>query len=84
MAGGERAGLTWVSSLQMIRALAKTPRPYGTVMATEIFGLGIINSDTDFRQFVDYANLTGLDMALVQDSYKSVTLAVPPCEVQIS
>lgn len=52
----------------MIRALAKAPRPYGTVMATEIFSTGIILSDTDFRQFVDYGNLTGLDMALVQVS----------------
>ncbi len=66
--------LTWASLLQMVRALAKTPRPYGTVLGTEVFSLGIINSDTDFRQFVDYANLTGLDMALVQDSYKSVPL----------
>ncbi|KAG8893391.1 hypothetical protein FRB99_001981, partial [Tulasnella sp. 403] len=30
---------------------------------------GIILSDTDFRQFQEYRNLTGLDMAVVGDSY---------------
>ena len=31
---------------------------------------GLILSDTDFRQFELYGGLTGLDMALVKDSYK--------------
>lgn len=62
----------------MIRALGRTPRPYGTVLATEVFSTGLILSDTDFRQFVKYGNLTGIDMALVQDSYKYHTrLDVP-------
>lgn len=38
------------TSDEMIRALAKTPRPYATVLANEIFSTGIILSDTDFRQ----------------------------------
>ncbi|GAA5912605.1 hypothetical protein JCM8208_004787 [Rhodotorula glutinis] len=58
------------TSPEMIRALAKTPSPYATVIASEIFQTGIILSDTDFRQFATYANLTGLDMALVQNSYR--------------
>ncbi|KAL8286292.1 hypothetical protein RQP46_004780 [Phenoliferia psychrophenolica] len=57
------------TSTEMIHALAKTPRPYGTVLATEVFSSGLIMSDTDFRQFAQYGNLTGLDMALVQNSY---------------
>lgn len=66
----------------MIRALAKTPRPYATTLASEIFATGVINSDTDFRQFVEYGNLTGLDMALVQDSYKYHTRLDIPDEIQ--
>jgi len=54
----------------MIRALAKTPSPYATVIASEIFSTGLILSDTDFRNFVQYGNQTGLDMALVQNSYR--------------
>ncbi|ORY69282.1 hypothetical protein BCR35DRAFT_319080 [Leucosporidium creatinivorum] len=57
------------TSEEMIRALARTPRPYGTVLASEIFATGLILSDTDFRQFAEYGNLTGLDMALVQNSF---------------
>ncbi|SCZ90186.1 BZ3500_MvSof-1268-A1-R1_Chr1-3g01827 [Microbotryum saponariae] len=57
------------TSEEMIKALSKTPRPYGTTLASEIFQTGLILSDTDFRQFVEYGNLTGLDMALVQNSY---------------
>ncbi|KAM0793486.1 hypothetical protein ACM66B_000927 [Microbotryomycetes sp. NB124-2] len=57
------------TSEEMIRALAKTPRPYATVLASEIFSTGLILSDTDFRQFAEYGNLTGLDMAIVQNSY---------------
>ncbi|KAI5479232.1 endoplasmic reticulum metallopeptidase [Pseudohyphozyma bogoriensis] len=57
------------TSEEMIRALAHTPRPYATVVATEIFSSGLILSDTDFRQFAQYGNLTGLDMAIVQGSY---------------
>lgn len=53
----------------MIRALARTPAPYATILASEIFSTGLILSDTDFRQFHEYGNLSGLDMALVQNSY---------------
>lgn len=54
---------------QMIRAYSKVPHPYGSILATEIFGTGVIVSDTDFRQFVAYGNLTGLDMAFISNSY---------------
>ncbi|KAI0630537.1 hypothetical protein C8Q77DRAFT_1211545 [Trametes polyzona] len=57
------------TSEQMIKAYSKIPRPYGSVIANEIFSSGIILSDTDFRQFELYLNVTGLDMAVVGNSY---------------
>ncbi|KAI0718042.1 hypothetical protein C8T65DRAFT_706971 [Cerioporus squamosus] len=57
------------TSEEMIKAYAKVPRPYGSVIANEIFSSGIILSDTDFRQFQVYLNVTGLDMAVVGNSY---------------
>ncbi|KAH6874322.1 hypothetical protein BKA70DRAFT_1350465 [Coprinopsis sp. MPI-PUGE-AT-0042] len=57
------------TSQQMIEAYSKVPRPYGTVFAHDIFSSGIILSDTDFRQFEQYMDITGLDMAIVGNSY---------------
>ncbi|KNZ47382.1 hypothetical protein VP01_643g2 [Puccinia sorghi] len=60
---------TLVMIVQMIEAYSKVPRPFGSVIASEVFHTGLIASDTDFRQFVQYGNLTGLDMAIMQNSY---------------
>lgn len=57
------------TSEQMIQAYSHVPKPSGTVVANEIFTSGIIMSDTDFRQFELYLNVTGLDMAVVGHSY---------------
>ncbi|KAI0766101.1 hypothetical protein BD413DRAFT_605949 [Trametes elegans] len=57
------------TSEQMIKAYAKVPWPHGSVVANEVFSSGIILSDTDFRQFELYLNVTGLDMAVVGNSY---------------
>ncbi|KIO07538.1 hypothetical protein M404DRAFT_997720 [Pisolithus tinctorius Marx 270] len=57
------------TSEQMIEAYSHVPRPYGTIFANEIFSSGILLSDTDFRQFEQYLNVTGLDMAVVGNSY---------------
>ncbi|KZT10195.1 uncharacterized protein LAESUDRAFT_756379 [Laetiporus sulphureus 93-53] len=57
------------TSEQMIRAYAQVPRPFGTIVANEVFTSGIILSDTDFRQFEQYLNVTGLDIAVVGNSY---------------
>lgn len=58
------------TSQEMIEAYSHVPHPFGTVLANDVFSTGLILSDTDFRQFVEYGNdLTGLDMALVGNSY---------------
>ncbi|GAA6002746.1 hypothetical protein JCM10207_007655 [Rhodosporidiobolus poonsookiae] len=62
------------TSPEMIQALARTPSPYATVIASEIFQTDLIASDTDFRQFETYGNLTGLDMAVVENSYTYHTM----------
>lgn len=60
----------WTNALdQMIRAYKNVPHRYGSILASEIFQTGVLVSDTDFRQFEAYANLTGLDVALIQNSY---------------
>ncbi|CDR98784.1 uncharacterized protein SPSC_00911 [Sporisorium scitamineum] len=58
------------TSAEMIQAYSHVPHPFGTVLANDVFSTGLILSDTDFRQFVEYGNdLSGLDMALVGNSY---------------
>ncbi|KAJ8519321.1 hypothetical protein ONZ45_g3731 [Pleurotus djamor] len=57
------------TSEEMIQAYSQVPRPFGTVLANEIFSSGVLLSDTDFRQFEEYLNVTGLDMAVVGNSY---------------
>lgn len=69
-AGNKGAELLFqVNSEEMIRAYSKVTRPFGTVIASEIFSSGVLLSDTDFRQFEQYLNVTGLDMAVVGNSY---------------
>ncbi|PWN50705.1 hypothetical protein IE53DRAFT_386978 [Violaceomyces palustris] len=58
------------TSAEMIEAYSKVPHPFGTVLANDVFSTGLILSDTDFRQFIEYGNgLSGLDMAIVGNSY---------------
>ncbi|KAI0057402.1 hypothetical protein BV25DRAFT_1812524 [Artomyces pyxidatus] len=57
------------TSEEMIKAYSKVPRPFGTVLANEVFSSGVLLSDTDFRQFELYLNVTGLDLAVVGNSY---------------
>ncbi|KAK0554281.1 hypothetical protein OC846_002164 [Tilletia horrida] len=56
------------TSLEFIKAYSKVPYPFGTVLANDVFSSGIILSDTDFRQFVQYGNQSGLDLAIVKSS----------------
>ncbi|ORX49385.1 hypothetical protein DM01DRAFT_1338070 [Hesseltinella vesiculosa] len=57
------------NSREMIEAYSHVPYPHGTVLANDVFRTGLIISDTDFRQFVQYGNLTGIDMAIYKNSY---------------
>ncbi|KAI8083071.1 uncharacterized protein BX664DRAFT_339762 [Halteromyces radiatus] len=57
------------NSREMIEAYKQAPYPHGTVLANDVFRTGLILSDTDFRQFVQYGNLTGIDMAIYKNSY---------------
>ncbi|KAG2227737.1 hypothetical protein INT45_004779 [Circinella minor] len=57
------------NSREMIDAYKQAPYPHGTVVANDVFRTGLILSDTDFRQFVEYGNLTGIDMAIYKNSY---------------
>ncbi|CCG84536.1 protein of unknown function [Taphrina deformans PYCC 5710] len=57
------------TSSKMLEAYSTVPYPYGTVLASDVFATGLILSDTDFRQFEEYGNLTGLDMAVIGNSY---------------
>ncbi|KAJ3347022.1 hypothetical protein HDU91_006871, partial [Kappamyces sp. JEL0680] len=53
----------------LVDAYAKAPRPHASSLSNDIFKTGLILSDTDFRQFVQYGNLVGLDFAFYQNSY---------------
>lgn len=57
------------TSNKFLEAYGSTPRPHGSVLASDVFATGLILSDTDFRQFEEYGNMTGLDMAVVGNSY---------------
>ncbi|KAI8997490.1 hypothetical protein BDB01DRAFT_840777 [Pilobolus umbonatus] len=57
------------NSREMVDAYKQVPYPHGTVMANDVFRTGLLLSDTDFRQFVQYGNLTGIDMAIYKNSY---------------
>ncbi|CBQ69193.1 conserved hypothetical protein [Sporisorium reilianum SRZ2] len=76
------------TSAEMIQAYSHVPHPFGTVLANDVFSTGLILSDTDFRQFVEYGNdLSGLDMALVGNSYfyhtrKDIPLYLEPGATQ--
>ena len=57
------------TSKEMIEAFSVVPHPRGTVIAADVFASGIMISETDFNQFQQYLNVSGLDMAIVGHSY---------------
>lgn len=67
----------------LIDAYARVPHPFGTVLASDVFSSGLIMSDTDFRQFVEYGNgMPGLDMAVVGSSYLYHTRRDTPAHIE--
>jgi len=72
----------------LARAYARgVGRPYGTVLAQDLFQGGVVPSQTDFRAYRDLGGLRGLDLATVRDGYAYHTRLdrvgrVPPGAVQ--
>ncbi|KAJ3254880.1 hypothetical protein HK103_006776 [Boothiomyces macroporosus] len=58
------------NSKALVDAYKHVPRPHASSLSNDVFGTGLILSDTDFRQFVQYGNLVGLDFAFYQNSYQ--------------
>ncbi|KAJ3028579.1 UNVERIFIED_CONTAM: hypothetical protein HDU68_001378 [Siphonaria sp. JEL0065] len=58
------------NSKGLVEAYGKSVRrPHGTVASNDLFKTGLIMSDTDYRQFLDYGGMLGIDMAIYQNSY---------------
>ncbi|KAK7024849.1 peptide hydrolase [Favolaschia claudopus] len=57
------------TSEEMVEAYSHVPRPFGTIFANDVFNSGVMLSDTDFRQFEEYLDVPGLDIAIVGNSY---------------
>ncbi|KAJ3060776.1 hypothetical protein HDU98_003262, partial [Podochytrium sp. JEL0797] len=58
------------NSQGLVEAYARSVRrPHGTASSNDLFSSGLIMSDTDYRQFVDYGSMLGIDMAIYQNSY---------------
>jgi hypothetical protein len=66
-----REALFQANSPGLIRAYQKGAKyPHGSVFGNDIFGTGLMISDTDYRQFMEYtSDIVGLDLAYYTQSY---------------
>ncbi|KAI9363383.1 hypothetical protein DFJ73DRAFT_772912 [Zopfochytrium polystomum] len=68
--GNDGKGILFQANARgLVDAYRRVGWKHGSVLSNDVFKIGLINSDTDFRQFVDHGGLVGLDFALYQNSY---------------
>lgn len=60
---GGRANLFRTTDREVTAAYAGTPDPFGTIIASDAFGLGFIRSGTDYSVLYDIYGQRGLDLA---------------------
>jgi hypothetical protein len=60
---GGRAILFRTTDLEAAQAYAKSPHPFGTVIAADAFKRGVIRSGTDYTVFHDFFGQRGMDIA---------------------
>ncbi|KAK5648928.1 hypothetical protein RI129_003820 [Pyrocoelia pectoralis] len=68
--GKELLFQTGIAVPWILRYYKNVPHPRGQVFSEEIFQTGQIPSDTDFRIFRDYGNVTGIDFAFTENGYR--------------
>lgn len=68
---GGREALFQVNSFGMAEAYKKGAKFYhGSSLANDVFGTGLVLSDTDYRQFIQYSDsVVGVDLAYYTNSY---------------
>ncbi|EQL02347.1 Peptidase family M28 family [Ophiocordyceps sinensis CO18] len=63
---GGRAMLFRTTDLEMAKAYAASPHPFGSVVASNAFERGVIKSDTDYSVFANVYGQRGLDIAFYE------------------
>ncbi|CAG9568569.1 unnamed protein product [Danaus chrysippus] len=64
-----RPSVFQVTNPQILPHYSKTPRPTAQAVGQFLFQSGIIPSDTDFRIWRDFGNITGLDIAFTESGH---------------
>ncbi|KAI1411915.1 hypothetical protein F5Y13DRAFT_200600 [Hypoxylon sp. FL1857] len=63
---GGRALLFRTTDAEVTKAYKGSESPYGTVITSDVFGLGVVKSETDYIVFNGVFGLRGLDMAFIR------------------
>lgn len=71
------------TSPAMVEAYSHVPRPFGTIIAHEVFSSGIIMSDTDFRQFESTSFRTHYYAGTTDYGYLLAYLGVPGLDIAV-